>query len=189
MPPRRALCRTNQYPSTASLLIKPTTQEIRILQRSNRLFEQARALCCLSHRAKLDGRGSGPAAVNRTLAGPSAFRECAHDKEEALGGCPELDNSAGATGFEPAISGLTGRHVKPLHYAPSVLDDTTEGPKRQAKPTSGCAPFCQSYNRGHSEYLSIPRVADWKLPGGIARDRRGARGVAVSPSGRRSAGT
>ncbi len=27
-------------------------------------------------------------------------------------------SSAGATGFEPAISGLTGRHVKPLHYAP-----------------------------------------------------------------------
>ena len=24
----------------------------------------------------------------------------------------------GATGFEPAISGLTGRHVKPLHHAP-----------------------------------------------------------------------
>jgi hypothetical protein len=26
--------------------------------------------------------------------------------------------SAGATGFEPAISALTGPHVKPLHHAP-----------------------------------------------------------------------
>lgn len=26
--------------------------------------------------------------------------------------------SAGMTGFEPAISGLTGQRVKPLHYTP-----------------------------------------------------------------------
>jgi hypothetical protein len=28
---------------------------------------------------------------------------------------------AGATGFEPAIFGLTGRHVKPLHHAPITV--------------------------------------------------------------------
>ena len=34
---------------------------------------------------------------------------------------------AGATGFEPAISGLTGQHVKPLHYAPFyTLHNTTK---------------------------------------------------------------
>ena len=26
---------------------------------------------------------------------------------------------AGATGFEPAVSALTGPHVKPLHHAPA----------------------------------------------------------------------
>ena len=30
---------------------------------------------------------------------------------------------AGATGFEPAVSALTGPHVKPLHHAPEI---TTE---------------------------------------------------------------
>lgn len=30
---------------------------------------------------------------------------------------------AGATGFEPAIAGVTGRNVKPLHYAPMYVID------------------------------------------------------------------
>lgn len=30
------------------------------------------------------------------------------------------DGHTGATGFEPAISALTGLHVRPLHHAPSI---------------------------------------------------------------------
>jgi hypothetical protein len=30
----------------------------------------------------------------------------------------KVDFLAGATGFEPAISALTGPHVEPLHHAP-----------------------------------------------------------------------
>ena len=40
-----------------------------------------------------------------------------HSASSAPGGT-RIILLAGATGFEPAISGLTGRHVKPLHYAP-----------------------------------------------------------------------
>ena len=32
-----------------------------------------------------------------------------------------VDFLAGATGFEPAISALTGPHVEPLHHAPERL--------------------------------------------------------------------
>ena len=32
---------------------------------------------------------------------------------------------AGATGFEPAVSALTGPHVKPLHHAPEPQDNIT----------------------------------------------------------------
>jgi hypothetical protein len=38
---------------------------------------------------------------------------------------------AGATGFEPAIFGLTGRYVRPLHHAPTGINDTTETHFRQ----------------------------------------------------------
>ena len=31
---------------------------------------------------------------------------------------PYPGSSAGMTGFEPAISGLTGQRVRPLHYTP-----------------------------------------------------------------------
>ena len=39
---------------------------------------------------------------------------------------------AEATGFEPAISGLTGRHVRPLHHASSCYYIITELASRQA---------------------------------------------------------
>lgn len=29
---------------------------------------------------------------------------------------------AGPTGFEPAISSVTGRHVRPLHHEPAYLN-------------------------------------------------------------------
>jgi hypothetical protein len=32
---------------------------------------------------------------------------------------------AGATGFEPAVSALTGPHVKPLHHAPAGDESLT----------------------------------------------------------------
>ena len=44
-----------------------------------------------------------------------AARTPRHKKTETPQRC---FRSTGATGFEPAISGLTGRHVKPLHHAP-----------------------------------------------------------------------
>ena len=41
---------------------------------------------------------------------------------------------AGATGFEPAVSALTGPHVKPLHHAPEQEEvyHTLKGPSRQS---------------------------------------------------------
>jgi hypothetical protein len=35
--------------------------------------------------------------------------------------CNESFFLAGPTGFEPAISSVTGRHVRPLHHEPMVL--------------------------------------------------------------------
>ena len=37
------------------------------------------------------------------------------------------NNLAGTTGFEPAISGLTGQHVRPLHHAPEAARKSTIG--------------------------------------------------------------
>ena len=39
-------------------------------------------------------------------------------------------SSAGTTGFEPAISGLTGQRVKPLHYAPCYAPHNSTKPTR-----------------------------------------------------------
>ena len=48
-----------------------------------------------------------------------------------LGFCYRNLLQAGATGFEPAISGLTGRYVRPLHHAPTQNYDTTKPGFRQ----------------------------------------------------------
>jgi hypothetical protein len=39
-------------------------------------------------------------------------------KYKKLPGISQPGRSAGMTGFEPAISGLTGQRVSPLHYTP-----------------------------------------------------------------------
>ncbi len=43
---------------------------------------------------------------------------------EGSGGVNREIEEAEATGFEPAISALTGLHVRPLHHASSVSQDT-----------------------------------------------------------------
>jgi hypothetical protein len=44
-----------------------------------------------------------------------------------------LDYLAGATGLEPATSGVTGRHSNQLSYAPALGDADLKGRPRQVK--------------------------------------------------------
>ena len=46
------------------------------------------------------------------------------EKTAPMGGnSSENPNLAGSTGFEPAISSVTGRHVRPLHHEPLFGDE------------------------------------------------------------------
>ncbi len=58
----------------------------------------------------------GEAAANCTQAKQDGENEKTTQQLTIL-----LDGYTGATGFEPAISALTGLHVRPLHHAPSFL--------------------------------------------------------------------
>ena len=54
-------------------------------------------------------------------------------KQKTPGSCRGSSILAEATGFEPAISALTGLHVRPLHHASSPSSLPTSPSHRQAE--------------------------------------------------------
>ncbi len=54
--------------------------------------------------------------INAIVCSRNWGERCTLAKKEELSGTQLLYRTE-ATGFEPAISGLTGRHVRPLHHA------------------------------------------------------------------------
>jgi hypothetical protein len=73
----------------------------------------------------------GPAASSASSSSTSASAIHPRGQAEPPGktkGPPTMVDGpwTGATGFEPAVFGLTGRHVKPLHHAPNTVPNCTQ---------------------------------------------------------------